>query len=281
MICGVRLAATWTSNFGAAASRHGLDLARAPIEYCVTLADALIQALRAAKERSELVNLMEAVTREFGFRHYALIHHVDLRSPKLEHVDLKDYPDAITHRIFGQARYRRDPIIRGCAFSESAFLWSELNNIIRYDKHDRACFEAGAREGLNEGITVPYSRLGDYMGSCTFAGTTKPELATRYLGLAQMVGIFAFQAARRLRSPDAPMSHPRLHPRPRDCVVLAGQGRSNKQIARALALAPRTVDGYLTEARRLFNAHSRAELIVSALFAGEISLHELRPRQPE
>jgi LuxR family quorum-sensing system transcriptional regulator CciR len=121
------------------------------------------------------------------------------------------------------------------------------------------------------------------MGSCTFAGTSQPEGAHRYLGAAQMIGIFAFQAARRLLSGALPIASPppRLHPRPRDCVVLAGRGHSNKQIARALALTPRTVDGYLTEARRLFGAHDRTELVVSAVLAGEVGLDELRSRQPE
>jgi len=73
----------------------------------------------------------------------------------------------------------------------------------------------------------------------------------------------------------------KLHPRPRDCVILAGRGYSNKRIARALALTPRTVDGYLTEARRLFDAHDRTELVVSAVLAGEVGLDELRSRQPE
>src|SRR3546814_5005721 len=77
-----------------------------------------------------------------------------------------------------------------------------------------------------------------------------------------------------------PAAPPRLHPRPRDCVVLAGRGYSNKQIARALALTPRTVDGYPTEARRLFDAHDRTDLVVRAVLAGEVGLHELR-RQPE
>jgi LuxR family quorum-sensing system transcriptional regulator CciR len=79
----------------------------------------------------------------------------------------------------------------------------------------------------------------------------------------------------------APADSPRLHPRPRDCVVLAGRGYSNKEIARALALTPRTVDGYLTQARRLFGAHDRTELVVSAVLAGEVGLHELKVRQPE
>ena len=197
-------------------------------------------------------------------------------------MNIKNYPAAIAERLIGQHRYRRDPVIRGWIFADSAFLWSELPGIIHLDRQDRASFELGAREGLNEGITVPYVRLGDRMGSCTFAGVRRPEHAQRFLGAAQMIGVFAFQAARRLVLGDVPIAPtmPRLHPRPRDCVILAGRGLSNKQIARALTLTPRTVDGYLTEARRLFEAHDRTELVVSAVLAGEIGLDELR-RQPE
>ncbi len=250
---------------------------------CLALADAFIRAVRTTTTRDELAALMEAVARDMGCRHFALIHHDDLRLARSDRVDLKDYPAAITERLIGQHRYRRDPIIRGCIFADSAFLWSDLHRIIRLDKQDRASFELGAREGLNEGITVPYVRLGDCMGSCTFAGMRRPNVASRYLGPAQMIGIFAFQAARRLLSglEPTPISRPRLHPRPRDCIVLAGRGYSNKEIARALRLAPRTVDGYLTEARRLFDAHDRTELVVSAVLAGEVGLHELNDSQPE
>lgn len=250
---------------------------------CLALADSVIRALRNTTAPSELATLMEAVTHEMGCMHYALIHHDDLSERRPDRVNIKDYPDAVAERLIGQRRYRRDPIIRGCIFADGAFLWSDLHRIIRLDRQDRASFDFGMREGLNEGITIPCVRLGECMGSCTFAGMRRPGLATRYLGPAQMIGIFAFQAARRLLSCQdmSPAPPPRLHPRPRDCVVLAGRGLSNKEIARALALAPRTVDGYLTEARRLFGAHDRTELVVSAVLAGEVGLHELRARQPE
>ena len=250
---------------------------------CLVLADAFIRAARDVATAGELIALMEAVAREMGFRHYALIHHDDLTLEKPDRVNLKDYPAAITARLIDQHHYRRDPIIRGCAFADSAFLWSELHDIIQFDRKDRASFEFGRREGLNEGITVPYMVLGECMGSCTFAGTRRPQNASRYLGAAQMIGIFAFQAARRLLSGSRPKPSARLllHPRPRDCVILTGRGYSNKEIARALGLTPRTVDGYLTEARRLFGARDRTELVVSALLAGEIGLHELKARQPE
>ena len=166
--------------------------------YCLALTDAVVGALRTVVSQGELMSLMEAIAREMGFRYYALIHHDDLRTPRPDRVDLKDYPAAISDRLIRQRRYRRDPVIRGCIFADSAFLWSDLPRIIHLDRQDRASFEIGAREGLNEGITVPYIRLGDRMGSCTFAGMRRPEGAHRYLGSAQMIGIFAFQAARRL-----------------------------------------------------------------------------------
>lgn len=259
---------------------------RAPVpatlgKACIAEAEAVITALRAATTLSDLQALIGAVTRDLHFRHFALIDHVDLRAAGEGRVDLKHYPPAIIQRLVDQGQYRRDPVIRGTVFADGAFLWSDLDRIIRLERRDRDSFALGAREGLNEGITVPYVRLGTPTGSCTFAGTRRPDRARRYLGVAQMVGIFGFQAARRLVRPAAVVAtSPRLHPRPRDCVILAGRGLSNKEIARALALTPRTVDGYLTEARRLFDAHDRTELVIAALLAGEIGLHELAGRQP-
>lgn len=259
-----------------------LDRRRPRLLSSVSLADGFIRAARAAASPGDLAQLMEAVTADLGFRHFALIHHADLRGSPPGRVDIRDYPTSITARIIEEGRYRRDPVIRACAFADGAFLWSELDRIIDLDLQDHRCLDAGRAEGLNEGITVPSILLGDCMGSCTFAGMKRPKHAGRLLGPVQMIGIFAFQAARRLMGGHhAPGPSPRLHPRPRDCVILAGRGLSNKEIARALSLRPRTVDGYMTDARELFGAHDRTELVVSAVFAGEIGLDELRRPQPE
>jgi LuxR family quorum-sensing system transcriptional regulator CciR len=247
------------------------------------LVASVIEALRSAADRNDLERLIDTITREMGFRYFAVIEHDALHLPGPDRIDVRDYPTAIVEHLIAERNYRRDPVLRGCVFADSAFLWSELPGIIRLNKRDRSTFELGARLGLNEGITVPFSRLGDRLGSCTFAGTRHPERAHLYLGAAQMIGIFAFQSARRLVRGRPPIvsSSPRLHPRPRDCIVLAGRGYTNKEIARELALTPRTVDGYLTEARRRFDAHDRTELVVSAILAGEIELHELKRGQPE
>jgi len=240
-----------------------------------------LHAVRATASKEELCSLMAAATFELGFSYYALIHHSAPSEHQAGRVDIKDYPFPVEHRLFQQGYFRRDPVLRACLFADSAFLWSDIQNYIALDRRDKACLDFGLALGLNQGITVPCTLLSDCIGSCTFAGTRSPDLAERRLGLAQITGIFAFQAARRLTGrPHRSLPSVRLHPRPRDCVVLAGRGYSNKRIARALGLTPRTVDGYLTAARNAFDAHDRTELVVSAVLAGEVGLHELR-RQPE
>jgi len=237
----------------------------------------IIAALSSVRTRDALIDLMHVITSSLGFRHFAIIHHADLREARPGRIDIKHYPEAITERLIEQGLWRRDPIVRGSVFADGAFLWSNVGTLIRLDRRDREALALGASVGLNEGITVPSSLTGRCPGSCTFAGMRHPDCAERLLGIVQIVGIFAFQAARRIAGDVIePAPPPRLHPRPRDCVALVGRGCSNKQIARALGLTPRTVDGYLTTARRLFNARDRTELVISAILAGEVGLDELR-----
>src|SRR3546814_9256487 len=63
---------------------------------CVATTDAILRALRTVQSPAELAALMAAITAELGFRHYALIHHADLRASPSGRVDIKDYPTAVT-----------------------------------------------------------------------------------------------------------------------------------------------------------------------------------------
>lgn len=243
-------------------------------------ADDILRAIRGADNWSTLRSVTRDFTDAMGFRYYALITHEDLREPGPGAVDLREYAEGAVHRIIRECGYLRDPIVRGAIFADSAFLWSELRQIIELDHRDRIAFELGRREGLNEGITVPCGRLGHRLGSCTFAGLRIPRRAELMLGPAQMFGVFAFQRARGLAGASfAPARPPRLEPRYRDCVVLAGQGLGDKVIGHRLGLTPRTVESYMRDARRLFGARDRTELVCAALLAGEIDLSELHAAQ--
>ncbi|AMK21089.1 autoinducer binding domain-containing protein [Sphingobium sp. TKS] len=158
----------------------------------VSVTDDFVRSVRTIASATDLRTLISNVAREMGFSYYALIHHADLQIPRDDIVDLKDYPSAIVERLFSNRTFRRDPVIRGCIFSGGAFIWSDVPTFMHLDRYDLATLEIGAREGLNQGITVPFHRLGDPIGSCTFAGTRILNRVERYLGSSQLIGVFAF-----------------------------------------------------------------------------------------
>ncbi|BAI96244.1 hypothetical protein SJA_C1-14100 [Sphingobium indicum UT26S] len=45
--------------------------------FCLKMANAYLQAVRKASTSADLADLMAAVTRDMGFKHWALIHHDD------------------------------------------------------------------------------------------------------------------------------------------------------------------------------------------------------------
>lgn len=241
-------------------------------------ADDILRAIRGTSDWAGLRTVARDFTDELGFRYYALITHEDLRAPGPGKVDLREYAEGAVLRIIEQCGYRRDPIMRAALFADGAFLWSELRRLIKLDHRDRLALELGRREGLDEGITVPCGKLGHCLGSCTFAGLKTARSVEMMLGPAQMFGTFAFQRARGLAGiAFAPVQPPRLDPRYRDCVVLVGHGLGNKTIAYRLGITENTVETYLRDARRLFGARDRTELVTAALLAGEVMLEEMRP----
>lgn len=50
-----------------------------------------------------------------------------------------------------------------------------------------------------------------------------------------------------------------LSPRQRDCLEMAGDGHTSKEIARTLELSPKTVDHHIAAAIKTLGAHNRVE----------------------
>jgi LuxR family quorum-sensing system transcriptional regulator CciR len=99
------------------------------------------------------------------------------------------------------------------------------------------------------------------------------------LPMAQLVGAFAFEAARRLwrvRIPEA--SHPRLTDRQRECILWVARGKSDWEISRILDIQHETVVRHLKQARERYGVAKRTMLAVHALFDGSISFTDIMKR---
>jgi LuxR family transcriptional regulator, quorum-sensing system regulator CciR len=148
-----------------------------------------------------------------------------------------------------------------------------------YSPRQRGILESARDEGIGEGFTVPINIPGEINGSCSFATRFGKTLPHNYLIFAQLLGSFAFQAARRLRqkvSPNTDSQMPRLTPRQRECVVLVGNGKTDWEIATILGLREDTVTKYLNAARERYGVARRMQLVVAAIYDGQISLGELQ-----
>jgi LuxR family transcriptional regulator, quorum-sensing system regulator CciR len=239
----------------------------------------IVEHLRNVNSDADLCRLVDDVSRALGFDHFALIHHADLSrlSPSLVHID--SYPAVWREHFVANGIYLDDPILHACVRTHLGFVWSDVSDMIRLSQRQRSILESARQEGIGEGFTVPINIPGEVNGSCSFATRFGKALPQNYLLFAQLLGSFAFQAARRLRQKVNQGGVKRatiLTPRQRECVVLVGNGKTDWEIATILGLKEDTVTKYLNAARERYGVARRMQLVVAAIYDGQVSLGELQ-----
>ena len=244
------------------------------------LVQQFVEATKKVDTLRQLEISIEQIATELGFNYYALIHHVDHRATsRAASVRLENYPKAWVEKFLEQKLYSWDPIHMASYATNLAFAWSDVPDMIRLSSKHKQVLSAAAQEGLGDGITVPANLPGEANGSCSFAVRTGKELPRQHMGAVQLIGSFAFQAARDL-SLEASQSlnsdeRVKLSPRQLDCVLLAGRGKSDWEIATILGIKEDTVTQHLDTARERYGVSRRVQLILRAIHSGQIALTDL------
>lgn len=155
------------------------------------------------------------------------------------------------------------------------FAWSEVPEMIRLTRQHKDLLLRVRQEGLGDGFTVPAHVPGEANGSCNFAMAGAELVPRRNLTMAQLVGSYAFQAARKIvlqRLTPGQLERPKLTTRQIECVALIAQGKTDKEIARILGLSPETVSEHVADACRRYNVSRRIQLAFHAIHDGHLSL---------
>ena len=172
-----------------------------------------------------------------------------------------------------------DPVHRASSMTCVGFPWSQLDEMIALTPNDRRILDLARREGIGDGFTVPAHVPGEAHGSCSFAAEAGRPLREEHLPMAQLVGAFAFEAARRIRRLREPVSPlPRLTDRQRECVMWAARGKSDWEISQILGVSHETVIQHLKQARERYGVGKRTLLAVHALFDGTIAFIDVLKR---
>ena len=241
---------------------------------------AFIDDVSSAGTQAELRTILTEIAKELGFAHFALIHHLDLRNSSEPTIRIHNYPEEWERHYDRKQLGRTDPVHRACQMTAVGFTWSQLPKMIPLTRLDRAVLNAAAKQGLGNGFTVPAHVPGEVNGSCSFATARGKPLKTENLAVAQLVGTFAFEAARGLvkRDHQKLVDPARFSDRERDCLIWVARGKSDAEIATILGISPETVHQYVKQARANYDAVSRSQLVAHALFSGTISFMDIFKR---
>jgi LuxR family quorum-sensing system transcriptional regulator CciR len=242
--------------------------------------ETFIGNISQAGSEQDLADILGEISTEMGFTYFALTHHVDVEQASRPAIRVHNYPSDWVSYFDREKLGLSDPVHRASQRTSIGFPWSALSGLIDLTPRDRQILALAERNGLGDGFTIPVHVPGEANGSCSFAVAAGSQLDPGRLPAVQLVGAFAFEAARRIhrmRYRD-PAPAPRLTDRQRDCLLLAARGLSDKEIARALALRPETVIQYLKRARERFGVAKRTPLAVKALYDGIISFTDILER---
>lgn len=242
--------------------------------------DAFVRDVGHVKCESDLAELLAEISGEMGFSFFALTHHVDIRQAPEPAIRLSNYPSDWVDFFDDQKLGVSDPVHRASHLTSVGFAWSRLPTLVQLTPSDHRILELAAHRGIEDGFTIPAHVPGESNGSCSFATGGGNHLDEEQLPLAQLVGAFAFEAARRvwrMRSTGL-CPRPRLTDRQRDCVIWVARGKTDWEIARILDLRHDTVIQYLKRARERYGVTKRTMLTIHALFDGTISFNDVLRR---
>lgn len=242
--------------------------------------DAFVRDVADITSEAELAQALGEICGEMGFRYFALTHHIDVRKAPQPVIRLDNYPRDWVRYFDDQELGPSDPVHRASHVTSVGFAWSHLPSLIQLTARDREIFERAERSGIGDGFTVPAHVPGEANGSCSFAAAARHPVPVDRFPLAQLVGAFAFEAARRLwRMRNADLSSvPRLTDRQRDCLIWAARGKTDWEIAQILGVSHETVIMHLKDARERYGVAKRTPLTVRALFDGTISFTDILRR---
>jgi LuxR family quorum-sensing system transcriptional regulator CciR len=241
---------------------------------------AFVADSAAATNEGELKAILLQASQGLGFAYFALTHHLDVRHGSKAPLRLHNYPADWEHYFDEHGLGGVDPVHRASQRTGVGFAWSELPRLIALTPRDRTILAEAARHGIGDGFTVPAHVPGRANGSCSFAVRPGETLPAEHLAAMQLIGCYAFEAARKIGSqhdtiPPAPRHVSR---RQRDCLIWVARGKSDADIAVILGLSPDTVHQYVKEARAAYDVVTRSQLVAHALFSGTISFLDVLRR---
>ena len=253
--------------------------------------NAFITQSRSCRTADDLRRLMEGITLEMGFHSYALFQHIeDFDQENKSHLGLSNFPRTWIEYVFKHRLTADDPVHLASYRTSVGFRFADIPSLIQMTDHHRRILEAARREGIADGFCVPAHIPGEVDGTCTFTVGMLSPLPEANLPMAQLVGSFAYEAARRIhrseRTSILPARsvicanacegavRPSITARQLECLALVAKGKSDWEISRILGIGQETVKHHIRTARERYDVPTRVQAAIRAIAEGQLSIHD-------
>lgn len=173
------------------------------------------------------------------------------------------FPTSWADRYNDNGYVFRDPIVHRLRYDRGPFGWNDAYRSCSKPK-DVALIRGEASEfGLREGYVVPISTIDGALAAVSFGGPkigcSAEELSVLNFAASYAVGCCLHHAESRRRQ------HHNLTPREYDCLLWAGEGKTDWEISVILGISRSTVLKHIAAAREKLGAVNKAHAIAKAI----------------
>ncbi|WP_454888851.1 helix-turn-helix transcriptional regulator [Sphingobium indicum] len=232
---------------------------------------------RGSASLDELTNLAGELAIHAGFRWFAVGDCTDAGRGRQVPLLLANLPDELARKYIELGIFWDDAFIQAVQRSSLPLIWDHIRITLAEQGSKSRLLEALEQHGLVHGVTLPIHLPGEHVGVATFISDVAP-INLSSLVTVELLGPEMLVRARHIRqgsSLQALERKPMLTPRQRDCLVLIAQGKSDWEAGKILGLSAQTIHGHIEAVRSRYGVRRRTQLVLRALYTGEISFEEI------
>lgn len=172
------------------------------------------------------------------------------------------YPAEWTARYNARGYIFLDPVVERLSSARNPFTWHESYETGTQKQNVELIRGEASEFGLRDGYVVPVSTIDGEIAALSFGGEggipDSADLSVLNFAASYVVGRHLHRLATRNPRPD-------LTPREWDCLLWAGEGKTDWEISVILGISRSTVIKHVTSAREKLGAANRAHAIAMAI----------------
>jgi len=225
-----------------------------------------IDAVEQTRTTAEVEDCLLVLAAEFGFTGLfgglvptRPVHVSEIPSRIL----FQRYPTEWAARYNSKGYIFIDPVVQRLSYERNPFTWRESYETCTQEKHVQLIRGEATEFGLYDGYVVPISTIDGDIAALSFGG---PGAIPASADLSVLNFAASYAVGRRLHHlAAARRPAPDLTPREWDCLLWAGEGKTDWEISVILGISRSTVIKHITSAREKLGAVNRAHAIATAI----------------